>query len=122
MLAAAVGIYLPLELTVPIFLGGLLAYVVERRTAKPTTDEAAERLHRKGVLFAAGLITGEALMGILIAFPIVLAGRADVLALPERWQFAGMPGKLLGLAILTAIAWVLYRIAVGGARTVVRAA
>ena len=122
VLAAAVGIYLPLELTVPIFLGGLLAYVVERRTAKPTTDEAAERLHRKGVLFAAGLITGEALMGILIAFPIVLAGRADVLALPERWQFAGMPGKLLGLAILTAIAWVLYRIAVGGARTVVRAA
>ena len=122
VLAAAVGIYLPLELTVPIFLGGLLAYVVERRTANPTTDEAAERLHRKGVLFAAGLITGEALMGILIAFPIVLAGRADVLALPERWQFAGMPGKLLGLAILTAIAWVLYRIAVGGARTVVRAA
>jgi putative OPT family oligopeptide transporter len=120
VLAAAVGIYLPLDLTVPIFLGGLLAYVVERRTAKPSTDEAAERLHRKGVLFSAGLITGEALLGILIAIPIVLAGRADVLALPERWQFVGAPGKLLGLIILTAIAWVLYRIAVAGARAVAR--
>ena len=34
------------------------------------------------MLFAAGLITGEALMGIVIAIPIVATGRADVLALP----------------------------------------
>ena len=112
VLAAAVGIYLPLELTVPIFLGGLLTYVVERHAGKPTNEEAAERLHRKGVLFSAGLITGEALMGILIAIPIVLAGRADVLALPAQWQF----GKLVGLAVLAVIAMLLYRTALSGAR------
>ncbi|MET0659884.1 MAG: oligopeptide transporter, OPT family [Steroidobacteraceae bacterium] len=112
VLAAAVGIYLPLELTVPIFLGGLLTYVVERHADKPRSEEAAERLHRKGVLFSAGLITGEALMGILIAFPIVLAGKADVLALPEQWQF----GELVGLAVLAVIAFLLYRVALSGAR------
>jgi putative OPT family oligopeptide transporter len=119
VLAAAVGIYLPLELTVPIFLGGLLTYVVERRTDRPQSEEVRERLHRKGVLFSAGLITGEALMGILIAVPIVLAAKADVLALPKLWQLEGVAGELLGLAMLTAIAFVLYRIAVAGARAAV---
>ncbi len=107
VLAAAIGIYLPLELMVPIFLGGLLAYLVERRHGMVGThDEAArDRLHRPGTLFAAGLITGEALMGILIAIPIVVSGRADVIALPEGLQ----QGQLLGLAVLAVVGWLLYR-------------
>ena len=112
VLAAAVGIYLPLDLTVPIFLGGLLTWLVERRTGSVLDGDAAERIHRKGVLFSAGLITGEALMGIIIAIPIVAAGRSDVLALPETLQF----GKLVGLAIFALIGFVLYRMAVKGAR------
>ena len=82
MLAVAVGIYLPLELSVPIFIGGLIAYLVERRLGVHGETPEAERAKRNGVLFAAGLITGEALMGIVIAIPIVMSGRADVLALP----------------------------------------
>ena len=107
VLAAAIGIYLPLELMVPIFLGGLLAYLVERRHGMiGTKDESArDRLHRPGTLFAAGLITGEALMGILIAIPIVATGRPDVIALPEQFQF----GELFGLAVLALVAWLLYR-------------
>ena len=107
VLAAAIGIYLPLELMVPIFLGGLLAYLVERRHGMVgSADESArDRLHRPGTLFAAGLITGEALMGILIAIPIVATGRPDVIALPANLQF----GKYVGLAILAVVAWLLYR-------------
>lgn len=107
VLAAAIGIYLPLELMVPIFLGGLLAYLVEKRHGMVGThDEAArDRLHRPGTLFAAGLITGEALMGILIAIPIVVSGRADVIALPAALQ----QGQWLGLAILAVVGWLLYR-------------
>ncbi len=60
------------------------------------------------MLFAAGLITGEALMGIFIAIPIVTSGRADVLALPEGLQFGGW----LGLAIVGWLALSLYRTAV----------
>ncbi len=106
VLAAAIGIYLPLELMVPIFLGGLLSYLVERRHGMVgADDEARDRLHRPGTLFAAGLITGEALMGILIAIPIVVSGRPDVIALPENMQF----GEMLGLAILAVVAWLMYR-------------
>ncbi|MDE2406887.1 MAG: oligopeptide transporter, OPT family [Xanthomonadaceae bacterium] len=107
VLAAAIGIYLPLELMVPIFLGGLLAYLVEKRHGMVGThDEAArDRLHRPGTLFAAGLITGEALMGIFIAIPIVVSGRADVIALPEALQ----QGKWVGLAVLALVGWLLYR-------------
>lgn len=118
VLAAAVGIYLPLDLTVPIFLGGLLTHIVERVSGAHARNKAAkageqdDKVHRKGVLFSAGLITGEALMGIVIAIPIVMAGKADVLALPAGLQF----GKPVGLAIFALVGYVLYRVAVAGAR------
>jgi len=111
VLAAAIGIYLPLELMVPIFLGSLLSYFVERRHGVLNADDAAkEHVHRPGTLFSAGLITGEALTGILIAIPIVVAGRADVLALPESLHF----GQIVGLVVLAIVGWLLYR---SGARS-----
>lgn len=114
VLAAAVGIYLPLDLTVPIFLGGLLAHIVERVVYARTRSNDVERIHRKGVLFSAGLITGEALLGILIAAPIVWSGRADVLALPASMQF----GEGIGLVILAIVAFVLYRIGVSSSKDI----
>lgn len=106
VLAAAIGIYLPLELMVPIFLGGLLSHFVERKHGVHPHDETArDRIHRPGMLFSAGLITGEALMGIAIAVPIVLSGQGDVLALPEAWHF----GQYVGLVVLAFVGWLLYR-------------
>jgi putative OPT family oligopeptide transporter len=106
VLAAAIGIYLPLELMVPIFLGSLLSYFVEKKHGITNADDATkEHAHRPGTLFSAGLITGEALTGILIAIPIVLSGRADVLSLPESLHF----GQLVGLAVLVVVGWLLYR-------------
>ena len=107
VLAAAIGIYLPLELMVPIFLGGLLAYLVERRHGLAgSRDEAArDRLHRPGTLFAAGLITGEALMGIAVGVAIYASKDRDVLVLPERFQ----QGGLVGLVVLAIVGWLLYR-------------
>ena len=102
VLAVAVGIYLPLDLSVPIFLGGLIAHMVERKLGGP---EAAERAGRNGMLFAAGLITGEALTGIIIAIPIVASGRADVISLPAGLQFGGW----LGLLVVGWLALWLYR-------------
>jgi len=105
VLACAVGIYLPIELSVPIFAGGMLTYLVERRL-RPSEEER-ERVHQKGTLFAAGLITGEALMGIIIAIPIVVVGSGEILTLPDNWQFGGW----LGLLLLAGIALILYRTA-----------
>ena len=106
VLAVAVGIYLPLELSVPIFLGGLIAWLVEGKLGIRGESAQAERARQNGILFAAGLITGEALMGIFIAIPIVMSGRADVLALGEGLQF----GEWLGLAVVGALALALYRV------------
>lgn len=109
VLAVAVGIYLPLELAVPIFLGGLIAHLVERKLgAQSNNAEDAERAKRNGILFAAGLITGEALMGILIAIPIVMSGRADVMALPAGLQF----GEWLGLLLVGGLALWMYRVGI----------
>lgn len=93
VLAVAVGIYLPLGLTVPIFIGGIIAWLVKRRSAE--LDEA-QRTKREGLglLVASGLITGEALMGVLVA---LLAGAG--VALPFMTGFGLAPTfGLLGLA------------------------
>ncbi len=108
VLACAVGIYLPIELSVPIFFGGLVSWLVERKFGVGKDEQARDRIHQRGMLFAAGLITGEALMGIGIAVPIVLTERTDVLALPASMHF----GEWLGLAMLIGVALLLYRTAV----------
>lgn len=108
VLAVAVGIYLPIELMTPIFLGGMLAFLAERHLRRTGCAEVdLERRGRKGLLFAAGMITGEALMGIAIAVPIVTAGSADVLALPAGLHF----GEWLGLVVLAVLGFLMYRTA-----------
>lgn len=107
VLACAVGIYLPIELSVPIFAGGFVAYLVERRYPPGDAEGDRERIHQKGTLFSAGLITGEALMGIFIAIPIVVVGSAEVLTLPDGLHFGGW----LGLLMLAVVAVLLHRIA-----------
>jgi len=102
VLAVAVGIYLPLELTVPIIAGGIIAHFARRRTG------GDERSLRHGMLFAAGLITGEALIGILMAVPIVVTGDANVFAVPAALQQGGG----FGLLVMFGIMFALYRVAV----------
>ena len=106
VLAAAIGIYLPFDLSMTIFLGGLLSLIVNR-TLRARGRANDENALRNGLLLAAGMITGEALVGVLMAVPIVATGKADVLALPASLQFGGW----LGIAIVAALAYWLYRTA-----------
>jgi len=110
VLAAAIGIYLPLETMVPIFIGGLLNYLVTRGFGSGLSEDEVEKRNRTGMLFAAGLITGEALMGILMAIPIVVAERGDALALPAGLQIGGSMGEISGLVFLAGIGWWLYKV------------
>jgi putative OPT family oligopeptide transporter len=116
VLAAAIGIYLPLETMVPIFLGGLLNYLVTRTFGKGLTQEEAERRNQKGMLFAAGLITGEALMGILIGFAIYGTDNAEVFALPANLQLGGSLGEFVGLVLLGLVGVWMYRVGKSGDR------
>jgi putative OPT family oligopeptide transporter len=112
ILAVAVGIYLPLELSTPIFAGGLLAHLVERWHRRAGDDFDPEKLDQTGLLFAAGLIAGEAIFGVLLAIPIVLSGDADVLSVGESLR----PGQFAGILALAVVAWWMYRTATSGAR------
>jgi putative OPT family oligopeptide transporter len=121
VLAVAVGVYLPLELSMAIFLGGLAAWLAGRtlrqrvaaaaRRPEAALDEQRAAGERRGLLFAAGLITGEALVGIALAVPIVLAGRADVLAFWGRFS-SPWPGALILLAVIG----LMYRVTAGSSR------
>ena len=95
ILAVAVGIYLPLELSTPIFAGGVIATFVDRVLVRRWEGAALESARQSGLLVCAGLIAGEAIMGVLVAIPIVVFENADVLALPAAWQWGQWPGALV---------------------------
>ncbi|MCH7874044.1 MAG: oligopeptide transporter, OPT family [Gemmatimonadetes bacterium] len=110
VLAVAVGIYLPLELSVPIFLGGAVAALAARTVAgRGATREQQLCAGRNGLLFSSGLITGEALVGIMLAVPFAAAQSTDVIKLaPEGFDTIAAGLGLIGLASF--VVW-LYRVA-----------
>ena len=104
ILGVALGIYLPLKLSATIVLGGAIAALA--RTAVSTADEPS----RRGLLFAAGLITGEALMGILLAIPIALGAflpglGPDPFVVFETPPIGGWPGLLM----VAVVGWLVYQ-------------
>ena len=112
VLAVALGVYLPLKLSAAIFAGGVIAELAKR--AAGWGDDPS----RRGLLFAAGLITGEALMGIMLAVPIALAALwpglgADPFTLFDVPPFGGWPG----LMIVALAGAALYRVAIGSSKT-----
>jgi len=105
VLAVAVGIYLPLDVSTPILAGGIVAELVDRWHLKHNPGGDHEKLKQNGMLFAAGLITGEALVGIFIAMCIWVSNNPDVLA-----SSAELPGgKWWAAAILLGICYWVYR-------------
>ena len=98
ILAVAIGIYLPIELTFPIFVGGMLNHYANKISSQKGKDN--------GLLIASGLITGEALMAIFIAIPLFFD--------KNYWPDYGLPSPLndiFGIAILGCILVWLYRTA-----------
>jgi uncharacterized oligopeptide transporter (OPT) family protein len=118
-LSFAVGAYLPLSTTLPIFIGGAIKGIVDSKKAKEKTlaATAEEEELGKGNLFATGLVAGGAIAGVLIAF---LSGTDSgerflksinmehglVDALSEQGYF------LLGVLFFLAMCFILYRIAI----------
>jgi putative OPT family oligopeptide transporter len=106
VLAVALGIYLPLKLSAAICVGGIIAALA--RSAVGEDGDSS----RRGLLFAAGLITGEALMGIMLAIPIALAALWPSLSPDPFTVFDSPPlGGWPGLLIVAIVGFSLYRIA-----------
>ena len=66
VMAFAVGLYLPIYLSAPIFAGGVLRWFIEKKRKYANEEDRSESVER-GVLYSSGLIAGEGLVGILLA-------------------------------------------------------
>ncbi|HEU4732566.1 MAG TPA: oligopeptide transporter, OPT family [Kofleriaceae bacterium] len=109
VMAFAVGVYLPFDLNVPIFLGGVIAHLVARtlERMKPTPEQRGA-VERNGLLAAAGFITGEALLGIGLAVPVAIKHDENAIAL-----FGGKLGdfKVPSLVFVALVMVLLYVLA-----------
>jgi uncharacterized oligopeptide transporter (OPT) family protein len=124
-LAFAVGAYQPIATTAPIFSGGVVRWLVDRKSGVKEASAHAEGEVTSGALFASGLIAGGALAGLLIVAPIE-AKRSAVAAAAARagteggiapfdfgaqWWPNIATGNTLAVIMFVALAVVLYRAA-----------
>ena len=84
VLPFAVGLYLPIYLSAPIFLGGIIRWFVEKKKAKASEQEQKETVE-KGILYCSGLIAGEGVIGMILAIfaiiPVANGTLADAINL-----------------------------------------
>ena len=114
-LSFAIGIYLPLSTTLPIFIGGAIRGLVDHKK-KDEKNDGEEDL-RKGNLFATGLVAGGAIAGVIVAF---LSANETIAKQLEKvnteHMLTGALGEngyyLLGTILFLLMSFVLYRIAI----------
>jgi uncharacterized oligopeptide transporter (OPT) family protein len=71
----AVGVYLPISASAPIFVGGIVRWLVDRQKNHVETEVESET--GPGVLFSSGLIAGGAIAGILLALTQIMPGVSE---------------------------------------------
>lgn len=79
-LAFALGMFIPLDLNMPMLVGGAISWFVSSRSKNPETNNAR---HEKGTLIASGFIAGGALMGVVSA--ILKFADIDWFMAPSAW-------------------------------------
>jgi putative OPT family oligopeptide transporter len=120
-LAFAVGIYLPISTSSPIFIGGMVRYLVDIYLKRKYADEdltedeiTAKTDKSNGVLLSSGYIAGGAIAGILIALFAVQPSLKSIQDAAEHWSKGGNPflqgsfSDLLGILPFVGLAVILY--------------
>lgn len=118
-LSFAVGAYLPLSTTLPIFIGGAIKGLVDYKTKKKNEKVEDSELG-KGSLFSTGLVAGGALAGVVIALLSVNETVSNKIKQFSQEEFLvnmfGSDGQLfydlLGVAFFAAMGIILYRVAI----------
>ena len=106
VLPFAIGLYLPIFLSVPMMLGGAVRWYLEKR--KYGSDKEKNTVVQSGVLYSSGLIAGEGIVGILLAvLAIIPAGAemyvSDVINLSTRFNLGKIGGLIFFALILLTI-------------------
>jgi putative OPT family oligopeptide transporter len=103
VLAVALGVYLPLDASMPLVFGGFLSYLLEKR-------QLTHQQRQRGLILACGVVAGAALMGVILAVPFALEQSSDALKIvPDSFQNIG---DILGIAVFIALAIWMYRVVV----------
>lgn len=113
-LSFAVGTYLPLATTLPIFIGGAIRGLVDGKLKKRNMDPNEEEDLRKGNLFATGLVAGGALAGVIYAMvKVPFEKQLDAISLQDGISNALSNGgfDVLGVLFFAALGITLYRFA-----------
>ena len=112
VLPFAIGLYLPIYLSVPMMLGGALRWFLEKR--KYGSDKDKENVVQSGVLYSSGLIAGEGIVGILLAvlavIPMGLSAEGKTLYLSDKINISEIfsIGNIGGLICFAAILLTIY--------------
>ena len=115
VLPFAIGLYLPIYLSVPMMLGGLLRWYLEKR--KYASEKEKDNVVQSGVLYSSGLIAGEGIVGILLAvLAIIPMGVDDEGATIYVSNFIDIHskfsiGQIGGLVCFAVILFTIYRFA-----------
>lgn len=110
ILAVAAGIYMPLEVTTALFIGGIVSYFAQRsRTKSKFSSKEKAAVERKGILFASGLIAGEALVGIFLAIPFVAYQSTNIFRIVPDALIDST--DVLGLIVTLIVLYWFYRVA-----------
>ena len=116
VLPFAIGLYLPIYLSVPMMLGGLLRWYLEKR--KYASEKEKDNTVQSGVLYSSGLIAGEGIVGILLAvlavIPMGLNAEGKTLYLSDKINLSEIfsIGNIGGLICFALILFSIYLFAI----------
>jgi len=102
-LAFAIGMYLPLQINTPLFVGGLISHWVAKSTRDPALSEERSR---RGTLLASGFIAGGAIMGVVGAL-LTLSGVAPHIDLGLADKNDTL-AQVISLLAFSGLCWFLY--------------
>jgi putative OPT family oligopeptide transporter len=112
----AVGMYLPLTATAPVFVGGIIRLIMDKALERrKATDEQKQRAENTGILLASGFIAGESLMAVIMAF--VVLGRL-MAAGPEAEPtplYVIAENPYIGMVIFLVVGYLLVRLPIKNA-------
>jgi putative OPT family oligopeptide transporter len=109
IMGVALGIYMPLDVTVPVFIGGVVASIVAyRHKRKQHSPVQVKQAENRGLLFCSGMIAGEALVGIALAIPFAACQSTDCFKIAPA-GFEPM-AVLLGTLVFYVVSYYLYNI------------
>ena len=104
LIGVAIGIYLPLSSSTPLFIGGLISYLAQKAKTKPLHKQ---QNNHNGILVACGLVAGAAVTNVLLAIPFSLVKNQQIFNLlpaSQHWL-----AEILAICATACIAYYLYK-------------